>query len=215
MVWMFDVTHLIQTGGLLLIAIILFSETGLMLGFFLPGDTLLLSAGILAASGKLSLSGVLLTIFFAAIIGDIVGYHIGHKLGPRLFHKPDSIVFRKEYIERAEVFYEKYGSKTMLIAHFVPVIRAFIPVSAGAAKMPFKPFLFFDTIGVAVWTVSLTLFGYFVASRVPAIEKYVEPVLILVILLCLLPTLWHVFRDPKIRAKLKTKSRRSKETDKP
>ena len=210
MIGMFDVTHLIQTGGLLLIALILFSETGLMLGFFLPGDTLLLSAGILAASGKLGLVSVLLTIFFAALIGDLVGYYIGHKLGRKLFSKPDGIVFRKEYIDKAEVFYDKHGSKTMLVSHFIPIIRAFIPVSAGAAKMPFRPFLFFDVIGIAVWTLSLTLFGYFVASRVPAIENYVEPVLLLVILLCLVPTIWHLLRDPKVRAKLKEKTRRNK-----
>jgi membrane-associated protein len=207
---MFDVTHLIQTGGLLLIALIIFSETGFMLGFFLPGDTLLLSAGILAASDKLSLVGALCTVFFAAILGDVVGYTIGHKLGPQLFRKPDGVIFRKEYIDRAEVFYAKYGSKTMLVAHFIPVIRAFIPVSAGAAKMPFRPFLFFDAIGTAIWTVSLTLFGFFVASHVPAIESYVEPVILGVVLICLLPALWHIFRDPKMRAAMKRRIKRDK-----
>jgi membrane-associated protein len=211
---MFDVTHLIQTGGLLLIALIIFSETGLMLGFFLPGDTLLLSAGILAASHKLGLVGVLITIIVAATIGDNVGYHIGRRLGPRLFRRPDSLVFRKEYIDRAEVFYARYGSKTMLIAHFIPIIRAFIPVSAGAANMPYKPFVLFDAIGNVIWTVVLTLFGYFVASRIPKIENYVEPVLVAVIVICLAPTLWHIFHDPKMRAAMRRRIRRDKSIEK-
>lgn len=205
---MFDVTHLIQTGGLLLIALIIFSETGAMLGFFLPGDTLLLSAGVLAASGKLSIVGVIATIAIAAIVGDSTGYYIGHKLGRRLFRKPDGVVFRKEHIDRAEVFYEKHGSKTMLVAHFVPVIRAFIPVTAGAARMPYSQFALFDIIGCVLWSISLTLLGYFVASKIPGIEHYVEPVLILVILSFLAPTIWHVLRDPKMRAALKNRLRR-------
>jgi membrane-associated protein len=202
---MFDVTHLIQTGGLLLIAVIIFLETGAMLGFFLPGDTLLLSAGVLAASGKLNIVTVIATIIVAAILGDSTGYFIGHKLGRRLFRKPDGIVFRKEHIDRSEVFYEKHGSKTMLVAHFIPVIRAFIPVTAGAARMPYPQFAFFDIIGCVVWTVSLTLLGYFVASKIPGIEHYVEPVLILVVLVFLAPTIWHIARDPKMRAAIRKK----------
>src|ERR1700749_1493542 len=120
---MFDVSHLIQTGGLLLIALIIFGESGMMIGFFFPGDTLLFSAGILAATGKLDLAQTLAVIAAAAIIGDKVAYHIGSRLGRRLFDKPDGAIFRKEDIDRAEAFYEKHGSKTMLVAHFVPVVR--------------------------------------------------------------------------------------------
>ncbi len=206
---MFNVTHLIQTGGLLLIALIIFSETGLMLGFFLPGDTLLLSAGVLAAGGKLDIASVLIVVAVAAVLGDNVGYHIGHRLGRRLFHKPDSIIFRKEHIEQAESFYEKHGSKTMLAAHFIPVIRAFIPVTAGAAKMPYRQFAAFDAIGCIVWSLVMTLLGYFVASRIPNIEKYIDPVLICVVIVCLLPTIWHIARDPKIRAAIATRFGRS------
>lgn len=202
---MFDVNHLIQTGGLLLIAAIIFAESGMMVGFFFPGDTLLFSAGILAASGKLSIVATIIVIAAAAILGDNIGYHIGRKLGPRLFRKKDSIVFRKEYIDRAETFYEKYGSKTMLLAHFVPIVRAFAPVTAGAGKMPYKQFVFFDAIGDIAWTVLLTLVGYYIGSRIPGIEKYIDPVLILVVIIFLAPTLWHVFRDPKIRAALASK----------
>lgn len=206
---MFDVTHLIQTGGLLLIALLIFSETGLMLGFLLPGDTLLLSAGVFAASGKLDLAWVIIVVAAAAALGDNTSYHIGHKLGRRLFRKPDGVVFRKEYIDRTEAFYEKYGSKTMLIAHFLPVIRAFVPLTAGAAKMPYGQFAAYDAIGDLVWAVVMTLLGYFVASHIPNIEHYIDPVLVLVVVVCLLPTLWHVSRDPKIRAALTARFKRS------
>jgi len=207
---MFDVTHLIQTGGLLLIAAVIFAESGMMVGFFFPGDTLLFSAGILAASGKLSIFWTIVVIAVAAILGDNTGYQIGRSLGKRLFHKKDSIVFRKEYIDRAEAFYEKYGSKTMLLAHFVPVVRSFAPVTAGAGNMNRKLFIIFDAIGDIAWTLLITLLGYYVGSRIPHVEKYIEPVLIGVVLVFLAPTLYHVFKDPKIRAAIAAKLRRSK-----
>jgi len=205
---MFDVTHLIEVGGLLFIAAVIFAESGMMVGFFFPGDTLLLSAGILAAGGKLPLLWTLLVIAGAAILGDNTGYHIGRKLGPRLFHKEDGVVFRKQHIERAEAFYERYGAKTMLVAHFVPIVRSFAPVTAGAGKMPLKQFMLFDAIGDVAWAAALTLFGYFVGSRVPGIDKYIEPLLIIIVLIFLLPTLYHIFKDPKIRASLLRKFKR-------
>jgi len=207
---MFDVTHLIQTGGLVLIAAIIFSESGMMIGFLFPGDTLLFSAGILAATGKLNIASVLITVAAAAIAGDNVGYHIGRHLGPRLFRKPDSLIFRKEYIDQAEKFYEKYGSKTMLIAHFIPVVRAFVPVTAGAAKMTYAKYVLFDATGDIAWTLLVTLVGYFLGSRIPGIEKLIEPLLIVIIVIFLAPTLWHVFHDPKIHAALRAKFKRSR-----
>ena len=202
---MFDVTHLIQTGGLLLIAAIIFAESGMMVGFFFPGDTLLLSAGVLAAAGTISLPETLIVIALAAIAGDNVGYQIGKSFGPKLFKKEDGIVFRHEYIMKAEKLFEKHGSKTMLVAHFVPIIRSFAPVAAGAAAMPRKQFVFFDAIGCIAWTLVLVLFGYFVGSRIPGIDKYIEPILIIVVLATLIPTIYHTLKDPKIRAALKKK----------
>ena len=210
---MFDVTHLVETGGLLLIALIIFAESGMMVGFFFPGDTLLFSAGILAASGHLPILLTLITIAGAAIIGDNIGYQIGKSLGPRLFRKKDSLIFRKEYIMKAEKFYEKYGSKTMLVAHFVPIVRTFAPVTAGAGHMPRKQFIIFDAIGDIAWAVIVTLLGYFVGSKIPGVEHYIEPVMIAVVLLFLLPTLYHVFKDPKMRTALANKFKRRKTPD--
>ena len=204
---MFNVTHLIEVGGLLLIALVIFAESGMMVGFFFPGDTLLFSAGILAASGKLPIVWTLVVIASAAILGDNIGYQIGKSLGPRLFRKKDGLIFRHDHIMRAEAFYEKYGSKTMLVAHFIPVVRTFAPVTAGAGSMPRKQFMFFDAIGDIAWALSVTLLGYYVGSRIPGIQKYIEPVLIAIVLIFLAPTLYHVFKDPKIRGALRRKPR--------
>ena len=200
---MFNVTQIVESGGLLLIALIIFAESGMMVGFFFPGDTLLFSAGILAAAGRLPLVEAVCVIAAAAILGDNVGYHIGKHFGRRLFTKPDSIIFRKEYIERAERFYEKYGSKTMLLAHFVPVVRTFVPVTAGAGNMPLKKYMLYDAIGDIAWALLVTLAGYFIGSRIPGIENYIDPILILIVVVSLGPTLYHIARDPKIRSALK------------
>jgi membrane-associated protein len=206
---MFDVTHIIQSGGLLLIALIIFAESGMMVGFVFPGDTLLFSAGIFAAQGKLPLILTLAVIAGAAILGDNIGYQIGRTMGSRLFKK-DSLVFRHEYIMRAEAFFEKYGTKTMLIAHFVPIVRTFAPLVAGAAKMNRAQFFIFDAIGDIAWAVGVTLLGYFIGSRIPGIEHYIEPVLIAVILIFLAPTLYHILKDPRIRSAIKQRIRGEK-----
>jgi membrane-associated protein len=208
---MFDVTHMIQTGGLLLIAAIIFAESGIMVGVILPGDTLLLSAGVLAATGQLNIFWTIVVICVAAIVGDNLGYEIGKRLGPRLFRKKDSLIFRKEYIDKAEVFYEKYGSKTMLLAHYIPIVRSFAPVTAGASNMNRRLFIIYDAIGDISWGVLVTLFGYFVGSRIPGIDKYIEPLLICIVLLFLLPTLYHLVRDPKIRTLVHTRFKKNKD----
>lgn len=198
---MFDVTHILQTGGLLILFLIIFAESGMLVGFLFPGDTLLFSAGILAAAGKLSLPEVLVVIAGAAILGDNIGYLIGKHMGPRLFKK-DSAIFRHDYIMRAESFFEKYGTKTMMLSHFIPFVRTFAPVTAGAGNMNHKQFILFDAIGCISWTLLVTLVGYYIGSKVPGIEKLIEPILIGIILLFLIPTIYHALRDPKIRAKL-------------
>lgn len=196
---MFNVSHLIEAGGLLALFLIIFSESGMMVGFFFPGDTLLFSAGILAASGRLPLLAVIFVVALAAILGDNVGYHIGRSFGRRLFTKADGFIFRKAYIERAERFYEKYGSKTMLLAHFVPVVRTFVPVTAGAGNMELPKYMLYDAIGDTAWAITVPLAGYFIGSRIPGIENLIDPILILVVLVSLVPTIYHLARDPKVR----------------
>jgi membrane-associated protein len=207
----FNIDHLIALG-LPLVALIIFAESGMLVGFFFPGDTLLLSVGIFAAQGKLSLALAIPLIAFAAILGDNIGYQIGKSLGPKIFKK-DSLMFRHEYIMQAEQFYEKHGSKTMLLAHFVPVVRTFVPVTAGAGNMPRFKYFIFDAIGDIAWAVLLILLGYFVASRIPGIERFVEPVLIGVVLLTIVPTLYHALKDPRIRDKIFGKFSKTKHID--
>jgi membrane-associated protein len=203
----FDVTHLIESGGLIAITLIVFAESGLMVGFFLPGDTLLLSAGLLAAQGHFSIEIAVAAIVVAAIAGDNAGYTIGRAMGPRLFRKKDGIIFRQEYVQRAERFYEKHGAKTMLIAHYIPIVRSFAPLVAGVAKMPRGQFVFYDTIGVLSWGVVVTLLGYWFGSRIPNLDKYILPVVGLVMIISFGPMVWHLVGDKTARARLSAKLR--------
>ena len=196
---MFDVEHLIQSGGLILIGLIVFAESGLLIGFFLPGDTLLFTAGFFASQGKLPLGWLLIVIVAAAIIGDNVGYRIGRRFGPRLFGKKDGLVFKNEYVERAESFYTQHGGKTVMLARFVPVVRTFAPMIAGAAKMPQRRFAFFNIFGAALWGVGVTMLGYALGSRIPNIDKYLLPVVIVATVFTFAPTIYHFVKDKKIR----------------
>lgn len=200
-----DVTSLIQSGGLLVIALIVYAESGMMVGFFLPGDTLLISAGILAASGQFPIELTIGVIAAAAVLGDNTGYIIGKTAGKRLFRKKDGIIFRQEYVLRAEKFYEKHGAKTLLIAHYVPIVRSFAPLVAGIARMNRVQFFIYDLIGAVSWAVILTLLGYWFGSRIPHLESYIHYVLLGVIVLSFGPVVWHIVRDPKIREKLRDK----------
>jgi len=189
---MFDVTHLIQAGGLLLIAALIFGESGMFIGFFFPGDTLLLSAGVFAGQGKLSLAAIFVVVSLAAIAGDNVGYHIGKRYGRQLFRKPDGLVFRQQYVQQAEAFYEKYGSKTMLFAHFIPVVRTFAPAVAGVAHMKYKQFVIFDAIGDIAWAVIVTLIGYWFGTKIPNVDHYILFAISAVVIITLGPTFYHL-----------------------
>lgn len=189
---MFDVTHLVQVGGLALITALIFGESGMFIGFFFPGDTLLLTAGVFAGQGKLSLAAILVLASLAAIAGDNVGYHIGRRYGRRLFSKPDSVVFRQQYVHQAEVFYQKYGSKTMLFAHFVPVVRTFAPPVAGVARMQYSKFFVFDAIGDTAWAVIVTLIGYWFGTRIPNIDHYILLAVAAAMIFTLGPTFYHL-----------------------
>jgi membrane-associated protein len=189
---MLNPQHLIESGGLLLITAIIFAESGMLLGFFLPGDTLLLTAGIFAAQGKLSLAAIIVLVSLAAIAGDNVGYTIGKHAGKKLFRKKDSLFFRQEYIERSEKFYERYGAKAMLVSHFVVVVRTFAPVVAGISKMPRHRFIFFDAIGDIAWAVSVTLIGYWFGSKIPNVDHYILLAVLLATLVSFGPMIYHL-----------------------
>ncbi len=197
-----DTGHIIQSGGLLAIAAIIFAESGMMLGFFLPGDTLLISAGLLAAEGKLPIAMLIAVVALAAILGDNTGFTIGRTMGPRLFHKKDGVLFRHEYVIRAEAFFEKHGSKTMLLAHFIPIIRSFAPLVAGVAKMSRLQFFIFDAIGDITWAVLTTLLGYWFGRRIPNLDHYILPVFVIIVVVSFGPTLWHLFGHREQRERI-------------
>ncbi len=203
---MFDVTEIIQSGGLLLIAIIVFCESGMFLGFFFPGDTLLLTAGVFAAHGKLSLGAVIAVVAVAAIIGDNVGYHIGRRYGRGLFRKPDGILFRQEHVHRSEVFFERFGNKTMLLAHFVPVVRTFAPAVAGVARMDRKQFIIYDAIGDIAWAIIVTLIGYWFGTKVPDLDHYILLAVAAAMIITLGPSVYHLIKALRENRAKKNKS---------
>jgi membrane-associated protein len=167
-----DVNNIIQTGGILAILLIIFAETGLLLGFFLPGDTLLIAAGIFAAQGKLPLVPLLILTPIAATLGYQMGYKIGEQAGPRLFRRDDGVLFRAEYITRTEEFIKKHGGKAILLARFIVVVRTVIPLVAGIGKMAKKRFLFYNITGSILWTTSVILAAYWLGHRIPNLDKY-------------------------------------------
>lgn len=191
---MLSVSDIIQSGGLLLIAAIIFAESGMFVGFFFPGDTLLLTAGIFAAQGKLLLPEVIVVVAVAAIIGDNAGYHIGRRYGRNLFKQPDSLFFRPEYARRAEDFFARFGNKAMLFAHFVPVVRTFAPPVAGIGNMPRSQFIIFDAIGDTAWACIVTLIGYWFGTKIPDIDHYILVAVAAVMIITLGPSIWHIHK---------------------
>lgn len=189
----------IAQAGLWLIALIIFTESGLLIGFFLPGDTLLIAAGVLAAQGALPIEWTIITIATAAIVGDNVGYTIGQYSGKRLFRKKDGILFKREYVERAQSFYDKHGGKTIILARFVPIVRTFAPMVAGIGKMPRGKFFFYNVIGGVIWATVLPLVGYWIGIRIPKIGDYLEYAIIFVVVVSLAPAVWHVLTSKKSR----------------
>lgn len=168
--------------------LIIFAETGLLIGFFLPGDSLLFTAGLLANEGHMNLAVVLIGCFAAAVIGDQVGFTIGQKAGPRIFRRPDSRVFKQEYVQRTEQFFELHGPKTIVIARFVPVVRTFAPVLAGVGSMTRRTFVTYNVIGAFIWVFGVTLAGYFLADVIgDDIDTYLLPIIAAIILLSLIP----------------------------
>jgi|SRR5712692_766011 len=191
----YDVEFLVRAGGLLTLAAIVFTETGLFVGFFLPGDSLLVTAGIFAGKGDLNLWLLNLTLSLAAIVGDSTGYAIGAKTGPKIFNREDSLFFHRKHLVSAKEFYDKYGGFTIFIARFMPIIRTFAPVVAGAGAMQYRRFLAYNVFGGIFWVLSMTSTGYFLGRIVPNIEERIHVVIAIVIFLSLLPGIAKVVRE--------------------
>jgi len=195
------------------VAIIIFVETGLMVGFFLPGDSLLFTAGALAGIGILDVNVYLLSaIFFvAAVAGNTTGYMIGKHFGRKLFRNPDSKIFKQKYLKTAEKFYEKHGHKAVILAQFMPILRTFNPVATGIAGMNYKKFITFNIIGAIFWTIGITLAGYFIFRGVgqvidpEMIDVYLLPIIVVIVLVSFSPAVVHVLKNPDNRAKIKSK----------
>jgi len=184
-----DLPALVQWAGYVGLTLIIFAETGLLVGFFLPGDSLLVTAGLLCSQSDFGLDvwllGLILTV--AAIVGDTVGYAIGRNTGPRIFTRPDSLLFNRNHLLRAQQFYEKHGGKTIIIARFMPIVRTFAPVVAGVGQMRYRSFVFYNVIGGIAWIWSMLMIGYVLGSRFPAVSEHLEKVILLVIFLSILP----------------------------
>ncbi len=186
---------LISAVGLIGVIGIIFAETGLFFGFFLPGDSLLFTAGFLASQGYISLGWLLVGTFVAAVVGDSVGYAFGKKVGPSLFNKPDSVFFHPKHVATAQAFYEKHGRKTIILARFVPIVRTFAPIVAGVGNMNYRIFLSFNVIGGFVWTWTLLLFGYLLGALIPNPDKYVIPIVLVIIIVSAMPALREIFKQ--------------------
>jgi membrane-associated protein len=189
-----DPTALIMWGGYVALTIIIFAETGLLIGFFLPGDSLLVSAGLIAARGTLDVWLMCALLTVAAILGQTVGYAIGKAAGPRLFAREDSMFFKRSHLQRAREFYEKHGGLTIVLARFMPIVRTFVPVVAGAARMNYRRFQIFNVIGGVLWVCGMLMIGYGLGRYIPGIETHIDKVIILVIAVSLAPALIGAWR---------------------
>ena len=203
----FELGPLIQSVGYIGIFLIVFAESGLLIGFMLPGDSLLFTAGIFASQGFFNVWLLCALTFVAAVLGDNVGYAFGKRVGPRIFSKKDSLFFHQKYIDKSQDFFDKHGGKTLILARFTPIVRTFAPILAGVGKMEYKRFFFYNVIGAVIWAIGVTLLGYFLGSLIPDPDKYIIPGMIIIIALSILPSIWHVIRDRRAAKNAKTPSK--------
>lgn len=192
-----DPKFLITTFGLIGIFAIVFAESGLFFGFFLPGDSLLFTAGLFASQGHFSVIVLWVGTMIFAILGDSVGYACGKRVGLRLLTKEDSFFFRKTHIHRAEAFYAKYGKKTIILARFVPIVRTFAPILAGIGRMEYKTFLSYNIVGGVLWTATLVFLGYLLGTVVPSIDRFLFPIVAGIIVLSFLPVFFEYWKSKR------------------
>ena len=188
---MFDIVQLIEWGGLVGITSIVFAECGLFFGFFLPGDSLLFTAGFLAAQELLPIWSLLVILPIAAILGELVGYLFGKQVGERLFTRTESRFFHPDHVTRAHEFFLRHGNKAIFLARFIPIIRTFVPIVAGVAHMPFRAFMIYNIAGALAWAGGITALGYLLGTSVPNAEQYLHVIIIAIIVVSFLPALWE------------------------
>lgn len=192
-------TILIQTVGYLGLWVIIFAESGLFLGFFFPGDSLIFTAGFLASQNLLNIWWLIPILLTGAVLGDNFGYTFGKKVGPAIFKKEDGLFFHRENLTKASRYYEKYGAKTLVLARFMPIVRTFAPILAGVGQMEYKKFFAYNLLGGALWTISLPLLGYYLGRIIPNIDKYLLPIILGIIILSFLPSIVGGIRAGQFR----------------
>jgi membrane-associated protein len=191
----YSLDALVRWGGYVLLIAIVFTETGLFVGFFLPGDSLLITAGLVAATGLLNIWWLNVALIIAAVVGDSTGYAIGARMGPRLFTREKSVLFNPKHVERTRQFYARHGAKTIVIARFVPIVRTFAPVVAGVGEMQYRRFLTYNVLGGIGWVVSMTSAGYLLGHTIPDINRHIHIVVLIVIVLSVIPIAIEVLRE--------------------
>jgi membrane-associated protein len=192
-----DPIIIIKALGLIGVLSIVFAESGLFFGFFFPGDSLLFTAGFLASQNLLDINILVWGAFICAVAGDSVGYWFGKKVGPKIFTKEDSLFFHKKHIERAQNFYNKYGNKTIFLARFVPIVRTFAPIVAGVGQMKYKNFITYNLVGGFVWSFLMVFSGYFLGQVIPGVDKYILPIILIIIVISFLPVIFEVLKSRK------------------
>ena len=196
----YDVKSLVMWAGYVGLLAIIFAETGLLIGFFFPGDSLLVTAGLFASTGDFNIIFLNLLLIPAAILGNAAGYWIGYKSGPKLFTREQSLLFRKDYLIKTKNFYDKHGGSTIILTRFVPFFRTFAPIVAGIGQMKYSKFLFYNIFSAVLWVGSMTLVGFYMGRMIPDIDKHIEKVIVIIVILSLLPAiikyLKHKFSKP-------------------
>lgn len=200
---MFELKTLLEVTGYAGIGAIVFAESGLLIGFFLPGDSLLFTAGFLASQGIFNIIWLASLCFLAAVLGDSVGYAFGHRVGRRIFTREDSLLFHTRNLQRAQAFYDRHGGKTIILARFLPVVRTFAPVLAGVGSMPYQRFLAYNIVGGALWAIGLTVLGYYLGSAIPDVDRYLLPIIVGIIVLSVLPVIVHTLRSAEDRGRVR------------
>lgn len=205
---MFDLVSLIKTGGYLGVSLIVFTESGLLIGLFLPGDSLLFTAGLLASRGYLNILTLMSVAFVAAVLGDSTGYYLGRRFGPKVFQREDSWFFKRRYVDETAAFFRKYGPKTIVLARFIPVIRTLAPVMAGVGNMHYRTFVLYNVLGGAAWALGLPALGYVLGDTIPDIDRYLLPIIVFIIIVSILPGIYQVLEEPQRRKDLSAWIRR-------